>query len=305
MSDSNSRTVIQELMYRLKVGGASKSNLITLESDTPMNMLRIVLRENRISGVPIVEHGKLTGVISLEDFIKWMYDGRPYCPVKDRMSKKLVTLYSDEPLISAIEQFRKTRFGRFPVIDRKNGVLTGILTKRDIIEYLLHELEIDYREEEIKCYRVSHLFEDLVGDKASIHISSDVEASNFEKAGRVSSDIKKTLKRLGVHPEITRRAAIASYEAEMNLVIYSTGGEIKLEVNPLQILITIKDGGPGIEDLEKALEPGYSTASQEIRERGFGAGMGLVNIKKCSDTMNVVSTPGRGTTIKLGFNWVS
>ncbi len=303
MSDTSNATKIQELVYELKVSDACMHPLITTKPDTPMNKLRIILRDNRISGVPVVDQGNLVGVISIEDFIKWLYDGHLACPVRDRMSRKISTLYLDEPLITAVQCFEKTGFGRFPVIDRKNGALKGIITKRDIIECLLHKLEIDYHEEEIHRYRASHVFEDIVGDRTSIRFSSFVEEKNFEKAGRVSSGIKKTLNRLGVHPQIARRAAIASYEAEMNLVIYATGGEMTVVVDPQLIKITINDSGPGIDDVEKAMEPGYSTAPDWVRELGFGAGIGLANIKKCADSMEIVSTPGKGTIINLEFNW--
>jgi CBS domain-containing protein/anti-sigma regulatory factor (Ser/Thr protein kinase) len=305
MSNISNLTKIQELVYELKVGDACMTDLITTTPNITMNKLRIILRKNRISGVPVVDEGKLVGIISIEDFIEWLYDGHKACLVKDRMRSKIFTLYSDEPLISAVQRFEKTGFGRFPVLDRKDDTLIGIITKRDIIECVLHKLEIEYHEEEIHRYRASHVFEDIVGERTSIRISSSVEEKNFEKAGHASSSIKKTLNRLGVPPQIVRRAAIASYEAEMNLVIYATGGEITVVVDPKVIKITISDKGPGIEDVDKAMEPGYSTAPEWVRELGFGAGIGLVNIKKCSDTMKIESNPGEGTTIDLEFLWNS
>ncbi|MCF6335024.1 MAG: CBS domain-containing protein [Spirochaetales bacterium] len=268
-----------------------------------MNKLRDILRDNRISGVPVVDSGKLVGIISIEDFINWLYDGHLTCSVGDRMSRKVSTLYSDEPLISAIQHFDENGFGRFPVINRKSRDLIGIITKSDIIECLLHKLEIDYHEEEIHRYRASHVFEDLLGDRTSISFSSAVEVRNFEKAGCVSSRIKKTFSRLGIHPQIIRRAAIASYEAEMNLVIYAIDGEITVIVDPQLIKITVKDSGPGIENVDRAMQSGYSTAPDWVRELGFGAGIGLANIKNCSDSMKIVSEPGKGTIINLEFNW--
>ena len=305
MTDISNATKIQELIYELKVGDACLQNPITTKPEIPMNKLRIILRDNRISGVPVVDQGKLVGIISIEDFIEWLYDGHLACSVRDRMSKEVSKLYSDEPLISAIQRFESTGLGRFPVIDRKHGELIGIITKSDIIESLLHKLEIDYHEEEIHRYRASHVFEDIIGERTSICFSSSIEEKNFEKAGSISSGIKKTLNRLGVHPQIVRRAAIASYEAEMNLVIYATGGEMTVVVDPQLIEITIKDSGPGIEDVEKAMESGYSTAPDWVRELGFGTGIGLDNIKNCADSMEIVSTPGKGTTINLEFSWNS
>ncbi|MDA3941188.1 MAG: CBS domain-containing protein [Spirochaetia bacterium] len=303
MSEVSNATKIQELIYELKVNDACMNKLITTNPEIPMNALRIVFRDNRISGVPVLDRGNLVGIISLEDFIDWLYDGHKASLVRDRMSRKISILYSGEPLISAVQRFEKTGFGRFPVIDRTTGMLCGIITKGDIIECLLHKLEIDYREEEIHRYRASHLFEDIVGDRTSICFSSNVEEKNFDKAGYTSSSIKKTLRRLGVHPDIVRRASIASYEAEMNLVIYATNGVITVTVNSELIKITVKDSGPGMEDVTKAMKPGFSTAPNWVRELGFGAGIGLVNINNCADSMKISSTPGVGTTINLEFNW--
>lgn len=306
MSDVSNATKVQELIYELKVGDACLKPIITTKPEIPMNKLRVILRNNRISGVPVVDQGKLVGIISIEDFIEWLYnDGHKACLVRDCMKQKVTTLYSDEALISAVQSFEKTGFGRFPVIDRTNGTLIGIITKSDIIECLLYKLEIEYHEEEIHRYRASHVFEDIIGDRTSISISLSIEERNFDKAGHASSCIKKTLNRLGVNPQIVRRAAIASYEAEMNLVIYSRGGEITVVVDPECIKITIRDSGPGIENVDKAMESGYSTAPEWVRELGFGAGIGLMNIRKCADTMEIFSTPGVGTTINLEFNWNS
>jgi anti-sigma regulatory factor (Ser/Thr protein kinase) len=175
----------------------------------------------------------------------------------------------------------------------------GIITKGDIIERLLQKLEIDYHEEEIHRYRASHIFEDIVADKASLTFQSYVKSKDFDRAGEASSGLKKTLERLGLHPQIVRRAAIASYEAEMNLVIFTRGGTITAVVQPDKIHIDVNDSGPGIPDIEKAMRPGYSTASEWVRELGFGAGMGLVNIKKCADKMELTSTVGEGTHLKI------
>jgi anti-sigma regulatory factor (Ser/Thr protein kinase) len=167
---------------------------------------------------------------------------------------------------------------------------------------LLHKLEIDYHEEEIHRYRASHIFEDIIGDKVALTFQSHVAGKDFNLAGKASSGLKKTLDRLGIHPRIVRRAAIASYEAEMNIVIYTDGGTITASVLPDKITIDVKDFGPGIPDIEKALTPGFSTASDWVRELGFGAGMGLVNIKKCADKISLTSEVGKGTHLRIILN---
>lgn len=129
-----------------------------------------------------------------------------------------------------------------------------------------------------------------------------VDGDDFTLAGETSSKVKKRLKQLGLPPDVIRRVAIAMYEAEINMVIHADGGSIDVLVSPERIQIVFKDTGPGIPDVEKAMQEGYSTASNEVRELGFGAGMGLPNIKKCSDEMKIDTSVGKGTTIELIIN---
>lgn len=127
----------------------------------------------------------------------------------------------------------------------------------------------------------------------------EVDGDDFTLAGEISSKVKKRLKQLGLPPEVIRRVAIAMYEAEINMVIHADGGTITVEVTPEAVHIIFADRGPGIPDIEKAMQEGFSTASHEVRELGFGAGMGLPNIKKNSDEMKITTVVGEGTTIEL------
>jgi serine/threonine-protein kinase RsbT len=129
-----------------------------------------------------------------------------------------------------------------------------------------------------------------------------IEAGDFAAAGEAASSIKRLLKQLGIDGSIVRRAAIAAYEAEMNLVIHSLGGSLEITVSPEQAVIIAQDRGPGIEDIEIAMQEGFSTASEHARELGFGAGMGLPNIKRCSDGFDIKSEVGKGTWLKITFN---
>lgn len=303
MSNQEKFTKVQELVYELKVGDAMAQNVVAVKPDSMMSELRTLLRKHKISGVPVADKDKLLGIISLEDFINWLGEGGKDCPIKEKMTTDIVELYDDEPLVHAVSKFEKSGFGRFPVLDRKDKKLVGVITKGDIIERVLRKLEIDYHEEEIHRYRASHIFEDIVADKLALVTNFRVEGKNFKKAGEVSSKLRKTLTRLNIHPQIIRRVSIAAYEAEMNLVFYTDdGGEISARVQPDKIRIDIIDSGPGIPDLKKALEPGYSTAPDWVRELGFGAGMGLVNIKKCADDFNLVSKEGIGTHLRISIN---
>ncbi|SES75427.1 Anti-sigma regulatory factor (Ser/Thr protein kinase) [Natronincola peptidivorans] len=132
-----------------------------------------------------------------------------------------------------------------------------------------------------------------------IKLSYQVEKDDFTRAGQASSSIKKVLRQLGIEPQILRKIAIATYEAEMNIIIHSEGGSIDVDISAEKITIIIKDRGPGIENIELAMKVGYSTASQKIRELGFGAGMGLPNIKRCSDEFRIESSYGEYTKLEI------
>lgn len=136
-------------------------------------------------------------------------------------------------------------------------------------------------------------------DGKEIKLHYDIDGSNFTIAGQASSNIKKVLKHLGVDPSIIRRTAIAMYEGEINTVIHGKGGECDVVISPEQIRILFTDHGPGIADIEKAMQEGFSTASAEARELGFGAGMGLPNIKKYADSLSIESIVDEGTTVEI------
>jgi len=122
---------------------------------------------------------------------------------------------------------------------------------------------------------------------------------DFSNAGKVSTSIKDTLKRMGVSPIVVRRVAIVSYEAEMNLVMYATRGKVSLSVSREAVTLNVDDEGPGIPDVSLAMQEGYSTATAEMREMGFGAGMGLPNIQKNADEFDISSEVGRGTRLYI------
>ena len=130
----------------------------------------------------------------------------------------------------------------------------------------------------------------------------DVSGEDFTRAGEASGKVKSKLKQLGIAPDAVRRVAIALYEGEINLVIHAGGGEIEVEISPENIKMTLSDKGPGIADVEKAMTEGFSTANENIRSLGFGAGMGLPNMKKYSDEMKIDTELGVGTTIFMQVN---
>ena len=133
----------------------------------------------------------------------------------------------------------------------------------------------------------------------ALHLEYTVVPDDFSRAGEVSGKVKKTLKDLGFPPSVVRRTAIAMYEAEINMVIHANGGTITADINPDEVDVVFADVGPGIPDIDLAMQEGWSTASEDIRDMGFGAGMGLPNIKKSTDYMDVKTQVGVGTTITI------
>ena len=127
----------------------------------------------------------------------------------------------------------------------------------------------------------------------------NIEGGNFSRAGTASSEVKKILKQLNVNPAVLKRIVVALYEAEVNVVAHAYEGTMQVSIDPTVITVVISDRGPGIPDIDLAMQEGYSTASPEVREMGFGAGMGLPNMKKYTDRMDIDTTVGVGTTITM------
>ena len=136
----------------------------------------------------------------------------------------------------------------------------------------------------------------------SLNYHYDVDGENFVSAGQASVQVKKTLRRLGLPPEIIRRVAIAMYEGEINMVIHAGGGEADVDIYEDRIVVTLTDHGPGIADVGLAMQEGYSTATENVRSLGFGAGMGLPNMKRYTDDMQIETAVGEGTKITMRVN---
>ncbi|MBZ4669723.1 MAG: anti-sigma regulatory factor [Oscillospiraceae bacterium] len=133
----------------------------------------------------------------------------------------------------------------------------------------------------------------------TIKLKYIVSPDDFTRAGEASSDVKGKLKKMGIPPEIVRKVAIAMYEGEINMVIHANGGTIDVEITPSEITMVLADTGPGIKDIEQAMQEGFSTAPDNVRSLGFGAGMGLPNMKKYSDEMDIQTQIGVGTTVTM------
>ena len=136
----------------------------------------------------------------------------------------------------------------------------------------------------------------------TIKLHFDVAGDDFTRAGEASGRVKRTMKKLGIPADAIRKVAIAMYEGEINMVIHANGGVADVEITPEAVLMTLTDQGPGIPDIEQAMQEGFSTAPESVRNLGFGAGMGLPNMRKYTDEMTVESEVGKGTTVRMRVN---
>lgn len=300
--EAESITRVEELAYEIKVQEVMTRDLLTMSAGMKMAEVLESFRKWRISGAPIVANGKLTGIISIEDLIRCLTNTDLGAEISKYMNYNVITVKDSDPLVEALKTFVSTRVGRLPVVDG-DGKLVGIITKGDITRGILNALKQDYQAEEVRRYRASHLFEDIESERTSLILRYNIRTGDFTHGGEASSKIKRALTRMGASPQIARRCGIATYEAEMNLIIHTTeGGIIRVEIEPHQISIDVFDTGPGIKDVALAMRPGYSTASETVRELGFGAGMGLVNISRCVDNMKLESIWGKGTRLRMKIN---
>ena len=289
----------EELAYELKIDEVMGNSIISFSPEMDMKSVLEIFRQERISGGPVVSNDKLVGVVSLEDLIHCLMNTDLDAPISKYMTADPITVKITDQVIEALKLFVSTNLGRLVVVDI-HGNLAGIVTKGDITRGILKALQQDYEEEELIRYRASHLFEDIISDRSSLILRYTIKPRDFKHGGEASSNIKRALLRLGASPQIARRCGIAIYEAEMNLVIHTiNGGILHVEIEPEQISIKVSDDGPGIADTALALQPGYSTANEEIRELGFGAGMGLINISRCVDWMDLESSLDKGTTLRM------
>ena len=292
-------TRVEELSYELRIDQVMSRNLRTLTTDMKMRDALELLRQERISGAPVLFENKLVGILSMEDLIHCLCNSDLDANVESYMTPNPITVVAHTPVVEALKTFVNSHVGRLPVVDQE-GNLIGMMTKGDITRGVLSALKRDYASEELKRYRASHLFEDIKSDKSSLVLRYNIQPKDFTNGGSASSNIKRALLRLGASPQLARQCSIAAYEAEMNLIIHTiNGGILRVEIQPHMISMVAYDDGPGIADVELAMKPGYSTATDETRELGFGAGMGLPNIARCVDSVVLESSNEKGTRLKM------
>jgi len=292
-----SQSVIERI-YEIQVSKVMSTDMATATSETLMSGLKHVVKENAFSCIPVIEGKNLVGQISIESYINWLSSGAVDCPVGELMEKNCRTLYPEELVITAVRELERIGLRGLPVIEKGTDRYVGIICRCKMMEGILAALDIG--KELVKPEDC--MLKGIESESAILTLSYRVEAKSLEYGGEISSSIRADLYQLGLPGSIVRRAAIAAYEAEMNLLSYAGGGVFTLVLKANSLNMKIEDSGPGIPDVEKAMEPGYSTAPDWIRELGFGAGMGLENIKNCSDNFGIRSTVGEGTILIVDIN---
>ncbi|MFO8063925.1 MAG: CBS domain-containing protein [Spirochaetota bacterium] len=283
--------IILDLIYKLKVKDVMTTELLTVGPESSLRDVQHLMRAEQITGVPVVEGERLLGIVSVDDIIRSLDEGYIGETVTAHMSRNLIVLEDDMPLSFAISYIDKYQFGRFPVLNREKK-LVGIVTSRDIIVALLVELdhEVVKLEEQVPHEAGHPTAEESTRD-------FNISSYDFENAGKASTELRKLLIEQGLDRKLIRRAAVAAYELEMNIVVHSHGGRLAFSLSDDTVEITATDRGPGIEDVEQALTEGYSTATEWVRSLGFGAGMGLPNARRVCDTFNIESSK-RGTSVR-------
>ena len=295
---------IQELIYELKIESVMEKDVVVASPDMTIMEAKELMLKHQLTGLPVMDEEKLVGFITISDVIACLEKKSCDCRVHEKMAgPPFTSVYADESVVHALNKLSHSNKRRVLVFDHDEKFV-GIITSGDITTALLKEINLGFRQEEISQYRASHVFQDIESDETSLVLRYHVAARDFTHGGEASSKIKRAMQRLGANPQDVRKVAIAIYEAEMNLIIHtSNGGNITAEFTPKKVTMTVSDDGPGIPDIEKAMEEGYSTSSMTIKSLGFGAGMGLPNIKRCMSEMKLQSTvgegPGKGTTLTM------
>jgi CBS domain-containing protein/anti-sigma regulatory factor (Ser/Thr protein kinase) len=294
--DARKISVAQVLVYELRVRDAMSAPPITAGPLDTLRTIQLMMKTRRFSGVPITQGETLVGIVTIEDIIRALDQGHINDPAERWMCRNVVTLRDHFSLVRAVAEFERRGFGRFPVVDT-SGKLVGVITRGDVTSCLMRELE--RRADEALAREAELVAAQAAEGKAdrTIVLKTQVRTGDYDSAGRVSQRLRQILRIRGIDPDARRRAAIVAYEAETNIIIHSIGGEITVKIFPEKVEIDAVDGGPGIDNVEEAMQEGWSTAGRLPRELGFGAGMGLPNVKKCSDKLEIASDAGGGTRL--------
>ena len=303
MSGDSRLAKYASLFEEIRARDIMTTPVTTLPPDKKISHAKEMMKIKRFSGLPVVdEERRLLGIITVEDIIHALEFGRIDEPIQDLMTKVVVVVNADEHLSDIVRKFEEYQYGRFPVVDGEN-VLQGIISRTDILDGVLEKFDLIYIHDR---KRISTLESDysFLGvhkasdEKADFHY--DIITNDIDSAGVGAAILKQFLSDKKCPADIARRAGVAVYEAETNVIIHShSAGDIFCYLNDEMVLIRVVDKGVGIENIELAMKGGYSTASDYVRERGFGAGMGIPNMKRFADKLAIISEKNVGTKVEM------
>lgn len=290
----------------IKAKDIMTKTVIALTEDKKVIQAKEMMRVKKISGIPIIDDERnVIGIISIEDIIIALEENKINSLLKEVMTKDVVTLNEEDKILDIIDKFDNYRFGRFPVIDDEKK-LVGIISRNDIVHGILERFELMFLHNKERNDKLNIDSEKLeLGrnfNPATADFKYQILSHDVVNAGIGAALLKKFLLEKKVEPELSRKVSIATYEAETNVIIHSkSNGFIYCHLQDDVIVVRIVDCGIGIDDIDKAMQEGYSTAPDYVREYGFGAGMGLSNMKRYTDKMVILSEKNVGTTVELMY----
>jgi CBS domain-containing protein/anti-sigma regulatory factor (Ser/Thr protein kinase) len=289
----------------IKAGDIMSSDVVEISGEKKIAHAKELMKIKKISGIPVVDDKKqLIGIISIEDIIHALEFNIINNPIRKIMSTNVITIHKDDSLVAVVAKFENYKYGRFPVVDDEKRVC-GIISKEDIMHGILEKFNLIYIHDQKRTNTLDTEYSAITGERLKIEEAEfhyQIDSNDIDAAGSGAALLKQFLTGKHFHSDIVRRVGVATYEAETNVVIHSRGqGDIYFFKDEDRFIVRVVDNGIGIEDLEKAMKEGYSTAPDYVRERGFGAGMGIANMKRFADKLVIISEKNAGTQVEMIF----
>ncbi len=305
MTENNKLARYAAIFEDIKAGDIMSSNVVEISAEKKIAHAKELMKIKKISGMPVVDEKKqLIGIISIEDIIHALEFNKINDPIRKIMSTQVVTIHKDDSLAAVVDKFENYKYGRFPVVDDEKHVC-GIISKEDILHGILEKFNIIYIHDQKRTCTLNAEYSAITGEKLKVDEANfhyRIDSGDIDAAGTGAALLKQFLTGKDFHSDIVRRVGVATYEAETNVVIHSRGqGDIYFFQDEDRFIVRVVDNGIGIEDLDKAMKEGYSTAPDYIRERGFGAGMGIANMKRFADKLVIISEKNVGTQVEMIF----
>ncbi len=305
MPEKNNLSRYAAIFEDIKAGDIMSSNVVEISAEKKIAHAKELMKIKKISGIPVVdENRRLVGIISIEDIIHALEFNKINDPIRKIMSTQVVTIHRDDSLAAVVDKFENYKYGRFPVVDDEKHVC-GIISKEDILHGILEKFNLIYIHDQKRTSTLNTEYSAITGERLKIEEAKfhyQIDSSDIDAAGTGAALLKQFLTGKNYNSDIVRRVSVATYEAETNVVIHSRGqGDIYFFQDEDRFIVRVVDNGIGIEDLDKAMKEGYSTAPDYIRERGFGAGMGIANMKRFADKLVILSEKNAGTQVEMIF----